>query len=211
MASLNLGFKILTSIWFWHLMHVLWSPGFPIFAWKGESEEDFWWCIEQCITSDKWQPNMVLDDGGDATHLMYKKFNGTFNTLRGVVEESVTGVHRWGLVNVWLQSCAPFIIDPHKIRLLLWFLFIVGWYSLLQNAYSRKQYSMLFNTVCKKKFMSSRPGLVYFAIVLVNSVVNLPDSGVLWGNSNYILWDQIWLKFLIRKLFDEVKLSWLLV
>lgn len=37
---------------------------------------------------------MVLDDGGDATHLLYKKFNGTFNTLRGVVEESVTGVHR---------------------------------------------------------------------------------------------------------------------
>ncbi|CAH3047057.1 unnamed protein product, partial [Porites lobata] len=70
------------------------EAGFPIFAWKGESEEDFWWCIEQCITSDKWQPNMVLDDGGDATHLMYKKFNGTFNTLRGVVEESVTGVHR---------------------------------------------------------------------------------------------------------------------
>lgn len=75
-------------------MGLLWLPGYPIFAWKGESEEDFWWCIEQCITSDKWQPNMVLDDGGDATHLLYKKFNGTFNTLRGVVEESVTGVHR---------------------------------------------------------------------------------------------------------------------
>ncbi|KAK2555703.1 Adenosylhomocysteinase 3 [Acropora cervicornis] len=70
------------------------ESGYPIFAWKGESEEDFWWCIEQCITADKWQPNMVLDDGGDATHLMYKKFNGTFNTLKGVVEESVTGVHR---------------------------------------------------------------------------------------------------------------------
>ena len=75
-------------------MGLSWLPGYPIFAWKGESEEDFWWCIEQCITSDKWQPNMVLDDGGDATHLLYKKFNGTFNTLRGVVEESVTGVHR---------------------------------------------------------------------------------------------------------------------
>ena len=72
--------------------------GYAIFAWKGESEEDFWWCIEQCITADKWQPNMVLDDGGDATHLLYKKFNGTFNTLRGVVEESVTGVHRLDLM-----------------------------------------------------------------------------------------------------------------
>ena len=144
-------FKILTSIWFWHLMRVSWSPGFPIFAWKGESEEDFWWCIEQCITSDKWQPNMVLDDGGDATHLMYKKFNGTFNTLRGVVEESVTGVHRWGLVNVWLQSCAPFIIDPHKIRLLFCF-----WLLLVDTVPCKMltvddNIPLLFNTVCKKK------------------------------------------------------------
>ena len=151
MASLNLGFKILTSIWFWHLTRVSWSPGFPIFAWKGESEEDFWWCIEQCITSDKWQPNMVLDDGGDATHLMYKKFNGTFNTLRGVVEESVTGVHRWGLVNVWLQSCAPFIIDPHKIRLLFCF-----WLLLVDTVPCKMltvddNIPLLFNTVCKKK------------------------------------------------------------
>ena len=85
-----------TKLLIWSIcsMYLLWQPGYPIFAWKGESEEDFWWCIEQCITSDKWQPNMVLDDGGDATHLLYKKFNGTFNTLRGVVEESVTGVHR---------------------------------------------------------------------------------------------------------------------
>jgi len=71
------------------------EAGFPIFAWKGESEEDFWWCIEKCITAPGFQPNMVLDDGGDATHLMYKKFNGTFNTLKGIVEESVTGVHRY--------------------------------------------------------------------------------------------------------------------
>ena len=78
---------------------LFWFSGYPIFAWKGESEEDFWWCIEQCITADKWQPNMVLDDGGDATHLMYKKFNGTFNTLKGVVEESVTGVHRYEVQN----------------------------------------------------------------------------------------------------------------
>ena len=46
---------------------------------------------------------------------------------------------------------------------------------------------LLFNTVCQKKFMSSRPGLVYFAIGLVNSVVNLPDGEVFWGNSIYIL------------------------
>ena len=86
---------------------LFWFPGYPIFAWKGESEEDFWWCIEQCITADKWQPNMVLDDGGDATHLMYKKFNGTFNTLKGVVEESVTGVHRYEVQNSYFDVICP--------------------------------------------------------------------------------------------------------
>ena len=49
-----------------------------VFAWRGESEEDFWWCIERCISAENWQPNMVLDDGGDATHLLVKKFNSIF-------------------------------------------------------------------------------------------------------------------------------------
>jgi len=66
----------------------------PIFAWKGESEEDFWWCIEKCVTADNWQPNMILDDGGDATHLMLNKFPTMFSMVHGIVEESVTGVHR---------------------------------------------------------------------------------------------------------------------
>merc|ERR1711953_353329 len=67
-----------------------------VFAWRGESEEDFWWCIEQCISAENWQPNMVLDDGGDATHLLVKKFNSIFRvgTFKGIVEESITGVHR---------------------------------------------------------------------------------------------------------------------
>ncbi|XP_028398006.1 S-adenosylhomocysteine hydrolase-like protein 1 isoform X1 [Dendronephthya gigantea] len=70
------------------------EKGYPIFAWKGESEEDFWWCIEKCINATGWNPNMILDDGGDSTHLMYKKFPGRFSVLKGIVEESVTGVHR---------------------------------------------------------------------------------------------------------------------
>jgi len=67
-----------------------------VFAWRGESEEDFWWCIEKCISAEGWQPNMVLDDGGDATHLLVKKFNSIFRvgTFKGIVEESITGVHR---------------------------------------------------------------------------------------------------------------------
>lgn len=70
------------------------EAGYPVFAWKGESEEDFWWCIDKCIHTDSWQPNMILDDGGDATHLLLKKYPAMFGMVRGIVEESVTGVHR---------------------------------------------------------------------------------------------------------------------
>ena len=46
------------------------EAGLPVFAWRGESEEDFWWCIDKTISAESWQPNMILDDGGDATHVM---------------------------------------------------------------------------------------------------------------------------------------------
>ncbi|XP_064486521.1 adenosylhomocysteinase-like 1 isoform X3 [Ornithodoros turicata] len=65
-----------------------------VFAWKGETEDDFWWCIDRCVHADNWQPNMILDDGGDATHLMLKKYPAMFKMIKGIVEESVTGVHR---------------------------------------------------------------------------------------------------------------------
>ncbi|XP_076337842.1 adenosylhomocysteinase-like 1 isoform X2 [Tachypleus tridentatus] len=70
------------------------EAGISVFAWKGESEEDFWWCIDRCVYADSWQPNMILDDGGDATHLMSKKHPALFKMIKGIVEESVTGVHR---------------------------------------------------------------------------------------------------------------------
>jgi len=70
------------------------ESGIPVFAWRGESEEDFWWCIDKTINAESWQPNMILDDGGDATHVMVKKYNAVFKLLKGIVEESVTGVHR---------------------------------------------------------------------------------------------------------------------
>lgn len=70
------------------------EAGFPIFAWRGETEEDFWWCIDKCVNAENWQPNMILDDGGDATHLMLKKYPAIFKLVKGIVEESVTGVHR---------------------------------------------------------------------------------------------------------------------
>jgi len=70
------------------------EAGYPIFAWKGESEDDFWWCIEKCCTHQAWIPNLCLDDGGDASHLILKKYPNVFTQLKGIVEESVTGVHR---------------------------------------------------------------------------------------------------------------------
>ncbi|VEN60838.1 unnamed protein product [Callosobruchus maculatus] len=70
------------------------EAGFAVFAWRGETEEDFWWCIDKCVNAESWQPNMILDDGGDATHLMLKKYPAMFKLIKGIVEESVTGVHR---------------------------------------------------------------------------------------------------------------------
>jgi adenosylhomocysteinase len=71
------------------------AAGIPTFAWKGESEEDFWWCIEQTIFGpDGWRPNMILDDGGDLTLLMHEKYPELLKDVRGISEETTTGVHR---------------------------------------------------------------------------------------------------------------------
>jgi len=71
------------------------EEGISIYAWRGQTEEDFWWCIKQCLSgSDNWQPNLILDDGGDATHTLVSKFPAVAKHLKGIVEESTTGVHR---------------------------------------------------------------------------------------------------------------------
>jgi len=67
----------------------------PTFAWKGESEEEFWWCIEETIKGpDGWSPNMILDDGGDLTQIMHEKYPEMLADIRGISEETTTGVHR---------------------------------------------------------------------------------------------------------------------
>jgi len=67
----------------------------PTFAWKGESEKDFWWCIDQTIFGpDGWRPNMLLDDGGDLTLVMHEKYPDLMKEVRGISEETTTGVHR---------------------------------------------------------------------------------------------------------------------
>lgn len=71
------------------------AAGIPVFAWKGESEEDFWWCIDQTIFGPNgWQPNMILDDGGDLTQVMHEKYPDLLKNVRGLSEETTTGVHR---------------------------------------------------------------------------------------------------------------------
>ncbi|MCT6879780.1 MAG: adenosylhomocysteinase [Commensalibacter sp.] len=67
----------------------------PVFAWKGMNEEEFYWCIEQTIHGpDGWEPNMILDDGGDLTLLMHQKYPEMLKNIRGLSEETTTGVHR---------------------------------------------------------------------------------------------------------------------
>ena len=67
----------------------------PVFAWKGETEEEALWCIEQTINGpDGWRPNMILDDGGDLTLLMHEKYPDLLDDVRGLSEETTTGVHR---------------------------------------------------------------------------------------------------------------------
>jgi adenosylhomocysteinase len=71
------------------------AKGVPVFAWKGETEEEYWWCVEQTIKGPNgWTPNLLLDDGGDLTVLMHQKYSDLMKDVRGVSEETTTGVHR---------------------------------------------------------------------------------------------------------------------
>lgn len=71
------------------------ATGTPVFAWKGETEEEYEWCIEQTITGpDGWTPNMILDDGGDLTTIMHEKYPEMMKDIKGLSEETTTGVHR---------------------------------------------------------------------------------------------------------------------
>jgi adenosylhomocysteinase len=78
-----------------HAAAAMAARGIPVFAWKGETEEEFWWCIEQTLIGpDDWRPNLLLDDGGDLTLLMHDKYPERLENIKGVSEETTTGVHR---------------------------------------------------------------------------------------------------------------------
>jgi adenosylhomocysteinase len=72
------------------------ASGIPVFAWKGETEEEFLWCIEQTILKDgsPWNVNMILDDGGDLTEMVHNKYPALLEQIHGITEETTTGVHR---------------------------------------------------------------------------------------------------------------------
>ncbi|WP_245184625.1 adenosylhomocysteinase [Halomonas salinarum] len=78
-----------------HAAAAIAAAGIPVFAWKGETEEEFWWCIEQTVEGpDGWVPNLVLDDGGDLTALLHEQRPELLEAIHGISEETTTGVHR---------------------------------------------------------------------------------------------------------------------
>src|SRR5210317_2506097 len=79
-----------------HAAAAIAAAGIPVFAWKGQTNEEFDWCIEQTIVKDDkpWDANMILDDGGDLTHMVHTQFPDMLENIHGITEETTTGVHR---------------------------------------------------------------------------------------------------------------------
>ncbi len=78
-----------------HAAAAIAAAGVPVFAWKGETEDEYWWCVEQTIKGPNgWTPNMILDDGGDLTQIMHEKYGDLMKDIKGVSEETTTGVKR---------------------------------------------------------------------------------------------------------------------
>ena len=78
-----------------HAAAAMAKRGIPVFAWKGETEKEYDWCIQQTIDGPKgWKPNMILDDGGDLTKIMHDKYPSYMKSVKGITEETTTGVLR---------------------------------------------------------------------------------------------------------------------
>ena len=89
-----------------HAAAAIASKGIPVFAWKGESEEEYWWCIDQTLDFNGQGPNMLIDDGGDLTLRILEKYPNLCKEIKGVSEETTTGVHR--LEKLFLDGQLPF-------------------------------------------------------------------------------------------------------
>ncbi len=96
-----------------HAAAAIATSGVPVFAWKGESEEEYWWCVEQTIKSpDGWTPNMLLDDGGDLTTVMHDKYPEIMQDVRGLSEETTTGVKRlYDMMKDGSLACPAFNVN----------------------------------------------------------------------------------------------------
>ncbi len=96
-----------------HAAAAIAASGIPVFAWKGESEEEYWWCVDQTIFGpDGWRPNMLLDDGGDLTQVMHDKYPELLAEVRGVSEETTTGVHRlYEMMKEGTLKCPAFNVN----------------------------------------------------------------------------------------------------
>ena len=78
-----------------HAAAAIAAAGIPVFAWKGESEEEYWWCVKQTLRGpDGWAPNLLLDDGGDLTQIIHQDYPEMLDAIKGVSEETTTGVAR---------------------------------------------------------------------------------------------------------------------
>ena len=76
-----------------HAAAAIAKSGIPVYAWKRETEKEYWWCIKQTIEGKKdWKPNLLLDDGGDLTALMHKEYKDLLKSVKGVSEETTTGI-----------------------------------------------------------------------------------------------------------------------
>ena len=90
-----------------HAASAIAAAGIPVFAWKGESEEEYWWCVEQTVVGPNgWRPNMILDDGGDLTAIMHDKYPELMKAVRGISEETTTGVKRlYDMAKAGTRAC----------------------------------------------------------------------------------------------------------
>ena len=96
-----------------HAAAAIAAAGIPVFAWKGESEDEYWWCVEKSINGpDGWSPNMILDDGGDLTQVMHEKYPQLMKNVRGLSEETTTGVKRlYDMQRDGLLQCPAFNVN----------------------------------------------------------------------------------------------------
>ncbi|HUD96816.1 MAG TPA: adenosylhomocysteinase [Woeseiaceae bacterium] len=96
-----------------HAAAAIAASGVPVFAWKGETEEEYWWCIEQTLKGpDGWTPNMILDDGGDLTLVMHDKYPELMKNVRGLSEETTTGVKRlYDMQKAGTLQCPAFNVN----------------------------------------------------------------------------------------------------